>query len=144
MKEFDYKINGNSYKVIVNKSEGNVIDLEVNGTPYTVEIEQEEAKAVNESKQSQPKTSSPAASETKTARPASGGNATIVKSPLPGIVIDIKCKVGDTVRKGQPIMILEAMKMENNVLANANGVVKEILVHKNDPVLEGADLLVIE
>ena len=143
MKEFDYKINGNSYKVIVNKSEGNVIDLEVNGTPYTVEIEQKDAKTGAEAKQSQPAASSPATSGTKTARSTSG-NATTVKSPLPGIVIDIKCKVGDTVKKGQPIMILEAMKMENNVLANANGVVKEILVHKNDSVLEGADLLVIE
>ncbi|MGO4984968.1 acetyl-CoA carboxylase biotin carboxyl carrier protein subunit, partial [Collinsella sp. Sow4_E3] len=77
-------------------------------------------------------------------RPApSTGNNTI-QSPLPGIILDIRCKEGDTVKKGQTLMILEAMKMENNILASADGKVSQVLVHKGDSVLEGANLIVIE
>ncbi|HOI78937.1 MAG TPA: acetyl-CoA carboxylase biotin carboxyl carrier protein subunit, partial [Petrimonas sp.] len=66
------------------------------------------------------------------------------QSPLPGIILDIRCQVGDTVKKGQTIMILEAMKMENNILSNANGKITGILVNKGDSVLEGAELVTIE
>lgn len=60
------------------------------------------------------------------------------------MILDLRCKVGDSVKKGQTLMILEAMKMENNILANKNGKVTDILVQKGDSVLEGADLVVIE
>lgn len=60
------------------------------------------------------------------------------------MILDLRCKVGDSVKKGQTLMILEAMKMENNILANKNGKITEILVQKGDSVLEGADLVVIE
>ena len=67
-----------------------------------------------------------------------------MKSPLPGVILDIKIKEGDTVKRGQTIIILEAMKMENNINANKDGKVAEIKVNKGDSVLEGTDLVIIE
>ncbi|HQG08062.1 MAG TPA: acetyl-CoA carboxylase biotin carboxyl carrier protein subunit [Dysgonamonadaceae bacterium] len=148
MKEFNYKINGTPYRVIVNKAEGNTIELEVNGTPFTVELEQktnpltgikrpnpEAAPAPTPKSASTPLVTRPAEEQTK---------STAIQSPLPGVILDIRCKEGDIVKKGQTLMVLEAMKMENNILANANGKITQILVQKGDSVLEGAELVVIE
>ena len=66
-----------------------------------------------------------------------------VKSPLPGVILSVDCKVGDTVKRGQKILVLEAMKMENNINADRDGKIVEIKVNKGDSVLEGADLVVI-
>jgi biotin carboxyl carrier protein len=148
MKEFNYKINGAPYRVIVNKAEGNTIELEVNGTPFTVELEQktnpltgikrpnpEAAPAPTPKSASTPLVTRPAEEQTK---------STAIQSPLPGVILDIRCKEGDIVKRGQTLMVLEAMKMENNILANANGKITQILVQKGDSVLEGAELVVIE
>ena len=67
-----------------------------------------------------------------------------VKSPLPGVILDIKVNVGDTVKKGQTIIILEAMKMENNINADKDGKITAINVSKGESVLEGTDLVIIE
>ena len=64
-------------------------------------------------------------------------------SPLPGVILSVDCKVGDTVKRGQKILVLEAMKMENNINADRDGKIVEIKVNKGDSVLEGADLVVI-
>ena len=66
-----------------------------------------------------------------------------IKTPLPGVILQVKCNVGDTVKRGQTLIILEAMKMENNINADRDGKIIEIKVHKGDSVLEGADLVVI-
>ena len=66
-----------------------------------------------------------------------------VKSPLPGVILQVNCKVGDTVKRGQNLLVLEAMKMENNINADRDGKIIEIKVNKGDSVLEGADLVVI-
>ena len=62
----------------------------------------------------------------------------------PGVILDIKVNVGDTVKKGQVIIILEAMKMENNINADKDGKITAINVNKGDSVLEGTDLVIIE
>ena len=67
-----------------------------------------------------------------------------VKSPLPGVILDIKVNVGDTVKRGQTIIILEAMKMENNINADKDGKITAINVSKGESVLEGTDLVIIE
>ena len=66
-----------------------------------------------------------------------------LKSPLPGIILDITCNVGDTVKKGQKLLILEAMKMENNIIADRDGTIQDIKVRKGHSVLEGTELLSI-
>lgn len=146
MKEFKYKINGNSYTVTVTNVEDNTIEMEVNGTPCTVEMEGKSQKQTKSVKRPMAPAPTPTSiASTPVARPAAtSGTKSSIKSPLPGIIMDVRCKEGDTVKKGQVLMILEAMKMENNILANADGKVTQVLVHKGDNILEGADLVVIE
>ena len=76
-------------------------------------------------------------------RPAASTTKGAVKSPLPGVILQVNCKVGDTVKRGQNLLVLEAMKMENNINADRDGKIIEIKVNKGDSVLEGADLVVI-
>lgn len=146
MKEFNYKINGTPYKVVVTKSDTDNVELEVNGTPYTVELSQKKKKTLS-GIQRPSTSSSPIPQSTSTplvTRPAGTTDKSALQSPLPGVILELRCKVGDAVKKGQTLMILEAMKMENNILANKNGKVTEVLVQKGDSVLEGANLVVIE
>ena len=129
MKEYKYKINGNSYKVTIGDIEDNIAHVEVNGTHYKV----------------RPMPNSPAAPTTPVVKPAAPSTGKSgVKSPLPGVILDIKVNVGDTVKRGQTIIILEAMKMENNINADKDGKVTAINVNKGDSVLEGNDLVIIE
>ena len=143
MKQYKYKINGNLYNVTVNGIEENIARVEVNGTPYTVEIDKPVKAAPKPVTRpaSAPKTSTGAPV---VARPAATSSKSGIKSPLPGVILDIKVKEGDTVKKGQLIAILEAMKMENNINADKDGVVSAVKVNKGDSVLEGTDLIIIE
>ena len=142
MKEYRYKINGNLYKVTVGDIEDNNVRVEVNGTPYTVELE----------KQNKPKikpvvrtaSTSPAAPPAAVTRPASVGSKAGIKSPLPGVILEIKVKEGDMVKRGQTLLILEAMKMENDIKADRDGKVTSIKVSKGESNLEGTDLIIIE
>ncbi len=142
MKEYKYKINGNEYKVVIGEQKENLVEVEVNGTAYQVEMEEkpkEEIKPVVKPVAA-PAAEAPAAAAP--ARPAAGKSG--VKSPLPGVIIDIKVKVGDAVKKGQTVLLLEAMKMENNINADKDGTVTAINVNPGDSVLEGTDLVIIE
>lgn len=142
MKEYKYKINGTVYNVTVGDIENNMAQVEVNGTPYNVEMEQTVAPvAVSTPRPSAaPRTVS---GEKVIAKPTTTGGAGAIKAPLPGVVLDIKVNVGDAVNAGDTVVILEAMKMENNINADKSGVVKSISVNKGDSVLEGAELLII-
>ena len=142
MKEYKYKINGTVYNVTVGDIENNMAQVEVNGTPYKVEMEQTVAPvAVSTPRPSAaPRTIS---GEKVIAKPTPTGGAGEIKAPLPGVVLDIKVNVGDAVNAGDTVVILEAMKMENNINADKSGVVKSISVNKGDSVLEGAELLII-
>lgn len=143
MKEFKYKINGNEYKVTVGEINDNIAHLEVNGTPYEVEMEEapkpEPVKPVV-----RPVAAAQAAPAASVApsRPAAGKGG--VKSPLPGVILDVKVNVGDAVAKGDLLLILEAMKMENSIVADRDGKVTAINVKNGDSVLEGTDLVIIE
>lgn len=144
MKEFSYKINGTPYRVVVNKSDEETVDLEVNGTPYTVELTPKTKKVKTVVQRQNVSSAQAPQSAPLVTKPSGPAGKNTIQSPLPGVILDIRCKVGDTVKKGQTLMILEAMKMENNILSNGNGKVSEILVQKGDSVLEGANLVVIE
>ena len=145
MKVFKYKINGSPYRVVVQKSDEESVELEVNGTPYMVELEQKKKKTITPIQRQAPSSSqqndvTPKPSVTQTTVPA---GSFVVNSPLPGVILDVKVKVGDTVKKGDTIMVLEAMKMENNIQASTDGTVSKISVEKGASVLEGAELIVI-
>lgn len=142
MKSFKYTINGNVYKVHVNSVEDNIADVEVNGTPYKVQLEKPAKKElVTLKRPAQAPTTSTGAPVVTRQHAASAPGA--VKSPLPGVILEICCKVGDTVKRGQKIAVLEAMKMENNINAPQDGSIIEIKVNKGDSVLEGNDLFII-
>ena len=130
MKEYKIKINGNNYNVTIDEVEGNAAKVEVNGTPYNVEFEKPLSKPKTISVVNKP-----------AAAPAAAGGAA-VNSPLPGVVLEVKVKDGDKVTKGQVIMVLEAMKMENAIEAPCDGTVT-IKAQKGDSVLEGAPLAII-
>ena len=146
MKEYKYKINGNLYNVVIGDIEENIAHVEVNGTHYTVEMEKKPKAAPAPKPVVRPaaKPAAAPAAAAPVAKPAAGGAKSGVKSPLPGVILDIKCNVGDEVKKGQTIIILEAMKMENSINADKDGKVAAINVSKGESVLEGTDLIIIE
>jgi Acetyl/propionyl-CoA carboxylase, alpha subunit len=144
MKEYKIKINGNNYNVTIDEVEDNVAKVEVNGTPYNVEFEKPISKPKTISVVNKPAaapSAGPAPANKPAAAPAAAGGAT-VNSPLPGVVLEIKVKDGDKVTKGQVIMVLEAMKMENAIEAPCEGTIT-VKAQKGDSVLEGATLAVI-
>ena len=145
MKEYKYKINGNLYNVVIGDIEDNIAHVEVNGTHYTVEMEKKPKAAPAPKPVARPAAKPAAApAAAPAAKPATGGAKSGVKSPLPGVILDIKVNVGDEVKKGQTIIILEAMKMENSINADKDGKVTAINVSKGESVLEGTDLIIIE
>ena len=145
MKEYKLKINGNDYAVTVNEVDGSVAEVEVNGTPFKVEFEKPIKKAAAPvSKPMAPKATPAGAPEVKVSKPAAAGGAgQAVTSPLPGVILEVSVKVGDVVKRGQKVMVLEAMKMENVIESTADGTVTAIKVDKGDSVLEGAPLVII-
>ena len=145
MKQFRYKINGNDYNVTIGNIEGQNAEVEVNGVKYSVEMEEPVKKEVASVKRPAPVAAAPApAAAPAAARPASSGATGAVKSPLPGIILSVNCKVGDDVKIGQKLLVLEAMKMENAINSDREGKVKEVLVAAGEAVLEGNDLIIVE
>ena len=146
MKEYKYKINGNLYNVVIGDIEENIAHVEVNGTHYTVEMEKKPKAAPAPKPVVRPaaKPAAAPAAAAPVAKPAAGGAKSGVKSPLPGVILDIKVNVGDEVKKGQTIIFLEAMKMENSINADKDGKIAAINVSKGESVLEGTDLIIIE
>ena len=143
MKEYKYNINGNKYDVAINEVKDTTAKVTVNGEEYTIEWEKpvEEKPVVKV----QPVAAKPAAAPA--AKPAAATTAVdghAIKTPLPGVIIDVKVNVGDTVAKGQTVVVLEAMKMENNINADRDGKVTAIQVTKGDTVADGAALIVLE
>jgi biotin carboxyl carrier protein len=143
MKEFKFKISGNDYNVSITNIEGNIAEVEVNGTPYKVEIDKElkqtkTPKLVRTA--SVPSTDThPSIAKTKSPGTATSG---AIKSPLPGVILEMHVKPGDQIKVGQKLLVPEAMKMENNIDSDKDGVVTEVKFQKGDNVLEG-DILVI-
>ena len=140
MKKYKFTINGNPYEAEILSVEEQVISLELNGTPYQVTVDKE----VKQTKT--PKVvvqAAPAAAANDIAKTSPAKALSEIKSPLPGTILTIYCKVGDSVAIGQKVLMLEAMKMENNIEADKAGVVKEIRVNKGDAVMEGDVLIVI-
>lgn len=142
MKQYKFVINGNEYEVEIKSFNNGIASLEVNGTPFKVEVEHQSTVTKT------PKMVRPAA---RVAAPApvapvtmAGGAPVPVISPLPGTILQITVKPGDQVQKGDKLLIMEAMKMENNIQADRDGVIKTIKVAVGDNVLQGEVLLEME
>ena len=144
MKVFKYKINGSPYRVVVQKSDEESVELEVNGTPYLVELEAKKKKTISSIQRQVPSSEQKEAAPRPTVtRTAVAAGSVVINAPLPGVVLDIKVKAGDVVKKGQTVIVLEAMKMENNIAAPSDGTISKVSVEKGASVLEGTELIVI-
>ena len=150
MKQYKYKVNGAQYDVTINEIQGQLAKVVVNGIPFDVEMQNSQLSEDNlpdvtttaapAAAPAAPAAAAPAATE---AAPSGAGEGTPVKAPLPGVVTKINVSVGQQVKKGENVLVLEAMKMENNITAEADGTVSGIAVKAGDSVLEGAVLLTI-
>ena len=143
MKEYKFKINGNQYEVAINAIEGNIADVTVNGTPYKVEMENAPAAAPVAAPVAAPADAAAAPAPAAAPAAAPAGPGTDINSPLPGVIIEVSVKEGQAVKSGQKVAVLEAMKMENDIVAEKDGTVTAIHVHKGDSVLEGAKIVTI-
>ena len=140
MKAYKFKINGKEYNVAVNGIEGKNADVTVNGVNYQVELENEVSPAVAAAPAAAP---AAAAAAAPAAAPAPAGAGKKIESPLPGVIISVDVKEGQAVKRGQKVAVIEAMKMENEILAECDGTISAIHVKQGDSVLEGADIVTI-
>lgn len=148
MKTYRFKINGNDYEVAINSVEGKNASVTVNGTAYQVELEEAPAAPVQApvaapAASAPSQSPAPAQASAPAAPAAAAGSGKAVTSPLPGVIIAVKVNVGDKVKAGQEVAVLEAMKMENSIEATQDGTVTAINVAKGDSVLEGAPIVTI-
>lgn len=163
MSQYKFTINGNEYNVEINSINGDSAVVTVNGIQYSVESGvaacTAAANTVMQAPASVPapapqpaaapapapaQASQPAAPKTEAApAPAAAGAGKPVPSPLPGVIVEVCVKVGDAVKQGQKVAVLEAMKMENDIEALQSGTVTAINVNKGDSVLEGAPIVTI-
>jgi len=153
MKDYSLKINGHNYNVQIDdvNETSTVAHVVVNGVEYEVEIEGAKASTVSKPQVAPaPKSANSAMITPSTATPspriaaAAPSSGYSVKCPLPGTVLSVKVAAGDTIAAGQTLVVLEAMKMENNIDADRGGVVKQVLVQQGATVMEGDVLIVIE
>ena len=146
-KEYNYRINGIQFKVKVDDPVDNTVHVEVNGVPYTVELEKVPT--------TKPTIVHPVKKPEKAPRTESGEKVVTVpreapaagykvKAPLPGTIMSIPVKVGDTVTPGATVCVLEAMKMENDIHTPKGGVVKQILVNIGDAVPQDGDIMILD
>ena len=153
MNKYQYKVKGVDYEVEIAEVEGNIAKVNVNGIPFEVEL-QKPINAAKHPTMTAPKVQAPqsaaakpvapqTATETPATQPAAAGAGHAIKAPLPGTITDIRVELGQQVNAGDVVLVLEAMKMQNNIEAEATGKITSILVKPGDTVMEGSVLLTI-
>lgn len=151
MKQYKYTINGADYDVTIDSLNGNKAKVIVNGMSFDVEMQGTlnesdlpDAPAADASAApAAPKAAAPAAAPKAAAPAGTPGKGTPVKAPLPGVVTAININVGQKVKKGETVVVLEAMKMENNIAAECDGTVTSVCVAQGDSVMEGTVLVTV-
>lgn len=138
MKKYQFKIRGRDYSVEIQKTDGNIIDIEVNGSKYSVELERT-IEMKKTPKLMRPGVPAPKSHEKKIKKSIS--SRIPVKAPLPGIILKIIVKVGDVVKEGDTLLVMEAMKMENNIQSEKSGTISDIKINEGDTVLQD-DILI--
>jgi len=141
MKKFKFTIRGQEYDVEIKDFQGSNAKIEVNGTSYDVDVHIEEKASKTPRLVRKPVVTKPGEGSIK--RGGAGVGASIIKAPLPGSIIKINIAVGDSINPGDTLLVMEAMKMENNVLAEKGGTVKAIKVAVGDSVLQDDVLIEI-
>lgn len=165
MAKYQYTVKGVDYEVEIQEIEGNIANVTVNGIPFEVEMKQpvkagkqkvklsgstNEGASSSSSAPQSAKASADLQSAASSGQTENAGNAgkaaagKPVVAPLPGTINEIKVKVGDKVNAGDTVVILEAMKMQNNIEAETSGTITGINVNKGDAVMEGDTLVTIK
>jgi len=142
MKEYKYTINGTKYEVAIGDIDDCKVVVTVNGEDYQVEMERPA-----EPEKKKPVLGKPTAAEAgdqPAAEKALVNTNNAIKAPLPGVITDIKVQVGDEVQVGDTVVVLEAMKMANNLQAEKAGKVTAVCVKVGESVMEDDALVVIE
>ena len=146
MKEFAFKLNGAEYKCAVEQIEAGKAKVTVNGKVYEVETEAAAPAAKPVAKPApvapKPAAAAPAAPKAETKPAAAPAAGVQVKSPLPGSVIKVLVSEGQAVKRGDTLLTLESMKMENAIMAEQDGTVKQIAVTAGQNVMQD-DLLIV-
>ena len=152
--KYQYTVKGVDYEVEIQDIEGNIANVTVNGIPFEVEMKQpvkagkqkvklSEERRVKSEESNSSSSATNASSATTTQPAAAAASGKPVVAPLPGTINEIKVKVGDKVNAGDTVVILEAMKMQNNIEAETSGTITGINVNKGDAVMEGDTLVTI-
>ena len=152
MNKYQYKVQGVDYDVEIEEVEGNIAKVNVNGIRFDVEMKQpiNPASTLKKVHVQAPKPVSrpsvaPAAkaSPAPQATPVPAGAGSPVKAPLPGTITEVKVNIGDTIKVGDVVLVLEAMKMQNNIESEYEGTVTSITTKQGETVMEGAVLMTI-
>ncbi len=139
MKSYKFKVNENGYTVNIKSHEDNIINLEVNGTSYEVIM-----------KQDIKKTKTPTLVRSASKQPAvplkvnPTSTKTKIVAPIPGVILSLNVKVGDQIKENDSLLVLEAMKMENNIVSEKSGVITAIHVAVGQQVLQDALMIELE
>ena len=141
MTEHHFEINGSSYRVKVKEARAGHAIVEVNGTEYRVEIK---TPASPPAQPASTETSLPIAPKIESVGPKAAMDDGIVRAPLPGVIRKLLHKPGDAVEAEAPVLVLEAMKMENEIKAPVAGTIAEFFVVEGDSVNTGDDLFRIQ
>lgn len=139
MKNFTFKINENNYGVKILSHEDNIIQLEVNGTSYSVKMKEEIAIKKTPILVRKPSTSNP-----EPIKVSSNTAKAKIIAPIPGIILSIGVQVGDIVKVGDPLLVLEAMKMENSITSEKSGKISAINVKVGQQVLQSEVMIELE
>lgn len=152
MKKYQYKVKGVDYEVEIAEVEGNIAKVNVNGIPFEIELQKPINAAkhptMNRPKVEAPKPAAPVSKPAQAiapvaAAPVAAGAGNAIKAPLPGTITDVKVQVGQQVNVGDTVLVLEAMKMQNNIESEYAGKVTSITVKQGDTVMEGSVLITI-
>ncbi|GAA3650861.1 biotin/lipoyl-containing protein [Flavivirga jejuensis] len=141
MKNFTFKINENNYSVKIVSQENSTIQLEVNGTNYSVKMKEEIKTRKTPILVRNPSKAAPVAPVK--VNPSSSAKCKIL-APIPGVILTLNVKVGDTIKENDLLLVLEAMKMENSIVSEKSGVVTAVNVTVGQQVLQGEVMIELE
>ena len=150
---YNLSIGDQKYEVEVGEIVGDAVTVQVNGAPYEVVIENHEELGLSAPSPQPVTTPPPAAAPARKPSPAvsapapalaTAGGDGVVLAPIPGRILDVKVQVGESVKAGQTVATMEAMKMENNIISNIDGTVQEIRVQKDSEVATGDVIMVVD
>ncbi len=142
MRKYKFIIKGHDYEVDILNYENDVVELEVNGTLYAVEVKREVREKTKTPRLVRPAVPKPSPEEAGIAKASSP--SVKIRTPLPGTILKILARVGEEVKKGETVLIMEAMKMENEIKAEKAGKVAEIRVREGDNVLQDDVLIILD